>query len=246
MKRPGYSGRLHAKLALLLEPARAASRAVWAHPRFAELFPELLFTLHCATRASVPLMEATRERSVGARADPVARALGDYLARHSPEEREHDRWLLEDLEQLGVARAAVLGRIPPPTVAALVGSQYYWALHHHPVALLGYIAVLEGYPLAARELERVMGRTGLPRAAFRTLLEHSDLDRAHRAELNRVLDRLPLSDAQSQLIVVSGFATLHLFTRMLEELLEAYRPAPARAARAARPARRASARALRP
>ena len=30
--------------------------------------------------------------------------------------------------------------MPSPAVAALVGSQYYWLLHHHPVALLGFVA----------------------------------------------------------------------------------------------------------
>ena len=36
--------------------------------------------------------------------------------------------------------------MPPPSVAGLVGSQYYWILHHHPVAFLGYVALMEGYP----------------------------------------------------------------------------------------------------
>ena len=42
--------------------------------------------------------------------------------------------------------AREIARPPAPAVAALVGAQYYWVLHHHPVALLGYIGLLEGYP----------------------------------------------------------------------------------------------------
>ena len=35
------------------------------------------------------------------------------------------------------------------TAAALVGAQYYWIRHVHPVALLGYVMLLEGYPPSA-------------------------------------------------------------------------------------------------
>lgn len=80
----------------------------------------------------------------GERAKPTG--LATYLERHVDEERQHDDWLLEDLAELGVAREDVWGRIPSPNIAALVGSQYYWMRHYHPVALLGYIAVLEGRP----------------------------------------------------------------------------------------------------
>ncbi len=229
MGRPNNNARLRQKLDLLTTPASRASRALWNHARFSELFPEYLFALHCSTRASVPLMETARERAVRlAPHDPAAARLAVYLTAHIPEERNHDQWLLDDLETLGVPRSEVLQRVPPPSVAALVGSQYYWVLHHHPVALLGYIAVLEGYPPSAAELEHVITRTGLPRAAFRTLLEHSDLDQAHRDEFYRTLDQVPLSDEQSALLVVSGFWTLHLMIQLLEDILEEYRPQPAR------------------
>jgi hypothetical protein len=39
--------------------------------------------------------------------------------------------------------AQTLSIRPSANVAALVGAQYYWILHHHPVALLGYMATLE-------------------------------------------------------------------------------------------------------
>lgn len=203
-----------------MAPASVASRALWAHPRVAELFPEYLFTVHCSARATVTLMEAARQRAAQiATGDPVAAGLARYLARHVLEELHHDEWFLEDLEALGVSRASAVARIPTPSVAAMVGSQYYWALHFHPVALLGFLTVLEGYPASARELEAVITRTGLPRRAFRTLLEHSDLDRDHRDELFETIDHLPLRPGHSALIAVSAFATLHGVTCMLEEIV---------------------------
>ncbi len=229
MRRGRNSERLKARLDLLVAPAAAASDALWGHPRLVELVPELLVMLHHTVRASVPLMEAGRDRALRlADHDAVAAQLAAYLGAHIPEERDHDLWLLADLAAIGVPRAEVLRLVPPPTVAALVGSQYYWILHAHPVALLGYIAVLEGYPASAARLARVIARTGLPRAAFRTLLEHADLDREHRHEVFRVLDRMPLTLGHAELTAVSGCTTLHLLTRALEELLEGHRPRRAR------------------
>jgi hypothetical protein len=216
-----HSRHLRDKLALLLAPASAASRALWSHPRVAELVPEYLFRVYCSARAGIALMEATRERAARmASHDRVAAGLAQYLVKHIPEELHHDEWFLEDLEALGMPRERTLARIPPPTVAAMVGSQYYWALHYHPVALLGFLVVLEGYPASANELKAVITRSGLPRQAFRMLLEHSDLDRDHRDELYRTLDALPLTTQQSALIAVSAFATLHLATCTLEEIVQ--------------------------
>ena len=222
---PTHSQRLREKLLLLAGPVRAANRSLWTHPRLGDLMPEYLYLLHCSARASVPLMETARTRAAHlAASDPVAAALADYLTVHIPEERDHDRWLLEDLAALGGSPSTVAARVPPPAVAALAGSQYYWVLHHHPVALLGYIAILEGFPLPARELERAIARTALPRAAFRTLLEHSDLDRAHRDGLFAMLDRLPLTDESATVITVSALTTLDLTTRLVEGLVAAFGP----------------------
>ncbi len=225
-KRPARHGAHHSeqlrdKLQLAIGPAVGTSRRFWAHPRFADLYPEFLVRTHCIIRASVPLMEAARARAGAMPAsDGVARELAEYFAQHIPEELSHDEWLLDDLQVLGMPREQVLARIPPPTVATLVGVQYYWILHYHPVALLGYVAVLEGYPPSPEHLEAVLARTGLPRAAFRTLLKHARLDREHRDDLDRTLDRLPLSREHSALIGMSAFHTIELLRRNIEEVLE--------------------------
>src|SRR5207237_3301598 len=106
-------------------------------------------------------------------------------------------WLLDDLEVLGGGRAAVLARPPSPTVAALVGAQYYWILHYHPVGLLGYIGVFEGYPPSPAMIDGLVASTGYGRDAFRTMIAHAELDPGHRDELDRLLDELPLTPEQS-------------------------------------------------
>ena len=109
----------------MLPDLSGASRRLILDPRIADLFPEYLFTVHCIIRASVPLMETARKRARElAPNDPVGAALAPYLDEHIPEERDHDEWLLEDLEVLGKDRSAILARPPSPTVAAAVGAQY--------------------------------------------------------------------------------------------------------------------------
>ncbi len=195
---------------------------VWNHPKFDCLYRELLVLHHSIIRASVPLMEFAKAEAT-ARADncPVAVAVAQYLETHIPEERGHDDWLLDDLEVLGALREEVLARMPNPNVASLVGAQYYWSRHHHPLTVLGYIAVLEGDPALADFLEAAMTRTGLPRAAFRTYLKHAALDPGHREELNRALDSMPLTPSQQSILGVSAFHTIACLTGAFRELPKA-------------------------
>lgn len=182
---------------------------LWAHPRVADLIPGYLIALHGIVRASVPLMQTAlmRSRELAAR-DAVAAGVIDYFERHIEEELGHDEWLLEDLETLGIPRADVLARLPAESTARAVGAQYYWVRHVHPVALLGYIAVLEGHPPAVEFLDRLVTVTGLPRGAFRTLYKHARLDVAHQDDLRKLVERLPLEPRHESLMGVSLFHTV--------------------------------------
>jgi hypothetical protein len=210
------------RLLLAADEYHEAAHTLWSHPRLRALFPEYLYRIHSIIRASVPVMEAARDRAgVLAANDPVCASLHAYLAQHVPEERHHDDWLLDDLEVLGVSRAAVWARQPSPTVAALVGAQYYWIQHHHPVAVLGYIAVLEGTPPTEEHVLGVMRATGLPADAFRTFIKHARLDPHHRDDLNEALDGMPLTDEQETLVTVNAIETQHWLARSLRETLAA-------------------------
>ncbi len=215
------SENLRLKIGLVLPELQAAGEALDTHPRLAELYPEYLFTLHCMIRATVPVMQTALNRARAlAPADPVAAGVAAYLADHVEEERNHDDELLEDLEVLGVPRADVLRRPPSAAVASLVGAQYYWIHHYHPVALLGHIAVMEGYPPSNERVERLISKTGFPRAAFRSLFTHADLDVGHRDEMDAVLDRLPLSPEQWTAVGVSALHTVHQAACALREIVE--------------------------
>jgi hypothetical protein len=215
------SEQLRRKLELVLPLLVTASRRLVAHQRIVELYPEYLFTMHCVVRASVPLLETARSRASELSAeDRVARGLARYLDGHIPEEQDHDVWLLEDLAALGHDPNEVLARPPSPTVAAAAGAQYYWALHYHPVSLLGYVAVLEGYPPTPDLIEDLAERTGFPPEAFRSLSAHAELDPGHREEMDAALDELPLTPEQATVVALSGMTTIRLLAQAIDELVE--------------------------
>jgi hypothetical protein len=213
------SRRLRGKLELVLPALMATGRQLIDHPELRRIYPEFLIMAHGIVRASVPLMETAFAATRALTGDAVAAQLAGYFEHHIPEEREHDEWILADLEFIGVSRAQVLRRTPSPTVAALVGSQYYWMLHAHPVALLGYIMMLEGYPPSPLDIEQMETATGYGPEAFRTILFHADLDTGHGDDLDALLDSLPVTEQQRALMGISAISSVQLLTQAEQELL---------------------------
>jgi hypothetical protein len=212
-----HSQVLRQKIALASGGMFEALDRFWQRPDLAARYPELLFHIYSAVRASVPLMQtALRRAEELAPCDPVARGLAEYLAHHIPEELHHDEWLLDDIVALGASREAVVRRLPPTSAAAMVGSLYYWVIHTHPLAFLGYAAVIEGHPPSENYLEDVQRRTGLPAEGFRTYLKHARLDPHHSREMDEVIDRLPLTPDHTSLLGVVAFQTIHHLTALFE------------------------------
>jgi hypothetical protein len=216
----GEAERLHRSIEFVLPELVGATATFLAHPRISELYPEFLFGCYCLARASVPLMEATRKKALEmADDDEVCAALAPYLEEHILEETGHDEWFLEDLEVLGMNRDAILSRPPPATLASTVGAQYYWAFHYHPVAILGFLIALEGNPPSRELIDQLRKGTGHDSRAFRTLIEHAELDPHHGEELNRLLDELSLTRDQSTVVGLSALQTLHLEAVSLVEII---------------------------
>src|SRR5690349_19586803 len=216
-----HSRRLRDKIRLVRGPMDAVAEQLWTHPRLREIYPKFLFQNHSVIRCSVPLMKAAAEQcEKKLETDPIAEGMLAYFRKHIPEETGHDDWVLDDLETLGYQREEVLKRIPSPSAAALAGAQYYWIRHVHPVALLGFIAVLEGTPPDVEFFEETADRIGVPRRAFSNLLLHGKLDPQHRDDLDRTLDALPLTDEHHSLMGISAFQTVSLLTRVASEAVQ--------------------------
>jgi Iron-containing redox enzyme len=214
------SRRLRRKIALATGPFAAACTSLVTHPQLKQLWPEYLVVQHQIIRGTVPLTKVASQRAQTlVDRDPVASGLAVYLDEHVDEERGHDDDLLGDLEALGISADLVLGRIPSPAVASLVGAQYYWILHHHPIAFLGFVALMEGFPPTPELVETLMARSGHPAEGFRTFAEHGELDPGHRDHLDRTLDQLPLTPTQEAVMGVSATATAGLAAVVVEEVL---------------------------
>jgi hypothetical protein len=199
----------------------------WQHEQLAELYPRFLITIHGSVRATVPLMMAAvddlRRRTPRVR---LNQSLIEYLEQHAAEEAEHEEWLLQDLVALGINREATLRAYGATAIASLVGAQYYWIRHAHPVALLGCFAVLEGHPPTLIQLDDAQRRTGLPAEGFRMLRQHATLDVHHGAELFDLIDRLPLDADLAGLLSVSAVHTMGALAEMFGSLLATHPPVP--------------------
>jgi hypothetical protein len=153
--------------------------------------------------------------------DRVAEGLAAYLEHHIPEEthgEEPGGELLDDLAALEVNPAELRAALPPPKIAALVGAQYYWIFHHHPVTILGFLE-LEAYHPHGPTVERLIETTGLPREGFRQLLLHAKVDVGHAEELHHVLDSLALEPWQEEMVCVSAIQTISLLAETLLDVI---------------------------
>jgi hypothetical protein len=210
------SARLSAKLDLVHGAFGAYARKLWSGPDARIVYPVYLRVMHAVVRSAVPLMEAALAETARGGADVLTIALGDYYAHHKKEEAGHDRWLLEDLAETGHDPSEAEDQIPPPAVASMVGAQYYWIRHFHPVALLGHIAAIEAYHPPAGFARRLADVTGYPMTAFRAIARHEVLDIHHRRDLFELIDRIPLKAQHEKMMAVSGMHTVEAGIDVLE------------------------------
>jgi hypothetical protein len=213
------SERLCHKLDLAQIEMNALHHALLDHPRRAVLYQEYLIGAHIISKSFKPLMNTVLKRArCISQVDSVAAGLAAYLHKHIADESGED--MLVDLQALGLTREDVEQRAIDPSVAALIGTQYFWALHLHPVALLGALQVLEGYPPSVKLVDELVARTGLPAEGFRSMYEHADLDIIHRDEIHRLLDDLPLTAQQETLIGISALQTVDLLGGTFNEIFK--------------------------
>jgi hypothetical protein len=214
-----HSQRLRERISLVRGRLNSLIHEVWFHPRLSELFPEFLFAMYGITVASAPAMRAAATSCSVLADDPLAAWLHRYYLEHAEEESGHEQWLLGDLASFGIPRDHVLQRLPYPSVAALVGVQYYWMFQVHPIAYLGYIAVVEE-PASMEFLETASRRTGIAFSSMSGHVMHARLDPDHVAEFDAALDALPLLQHQQDLISVSAIATVAHLENVFSDILE--------------------------
>ena len=210
---------LWVKIQLSQQLLNSAAQRFWSSEKLSTLFPSFLLELYSLVSCSVPLMQAAYQRaSELAATEPLAAKTAEYLKQHIVEETHHDEWLLDDLVASGMDRTSVLSRWPGTNIASLVGAQYCWIRHAHPVALFGYLAVIEGNPPLAEHLIEIQVQTDFPPESFRCLHQHAADDIEHLNELRTAIAGLPLQPRHEALIAMSAFATVEGLIRIFESL----------------------------
>ena len=141
------------------------------------LIHNLIWMYQVIVASETLMLEAIRKAH-----GPVLRS---YLREHLEEERGHAKWLADDLAALGVDVTVLpLNR----SAVELVGTQYYLINHVSPAAILGYMAVLEGFPFPLDVLEQLEAIHGVE--PLRCLRYHAENDIEHRKELFKVIDQI--------------------------------------------------------
>jgi hypothetical protein len=221
------SERLGRRVELVLPAYGAPLQILLGHPNARELYPGCLTVAYHVSLAMIELMVAALERGRAlAHDDPVAAGLSVYLEHHIPEEMHSEEpggALLDDLAALGLDPDEVRALPTTPEIESLVTKQLAWFADDHPVAILGFLE-LEAHQADRDTVERLIEKTGLPRDGFRQLLLHARLDVVHARDLHHVLDSLPLTPGQEQLIGSSALHTMSQVTRALLDVVAEARP----------------------
>lgn len=109
-----------------------------------------------------------------------------YMQCHLSEELQHDKWLADDLKNNGIdIKSYPLMR----KAVEMAGTQYYLIKHVNPAAILGYMAVLEGFPIGLDAIEQMEEKHG--KSLLKTLRYHAEHDLEHREEVFEMIDEAP-------------------------------------------------------
>lgn len=104
-----------------------------------------------------------------------------YFRDHLEEETDHFAWICADLAGEPVFRNWA--------AAELAGMQYFLIYHDHPAAILGYMAVLECFPMPLERVSQLENLHG--EHLLRTIRYHAVHDRLHGRVLADLLDSAP-------------------------------------------------------
>jgi pyrroloquinoline quinone (PQQ) biosynthesis protein C len=121
--------------------------------------------------------------------------LAGFFARKIAEEQGHDRWALDDFEELGRLFGTAAAQHPDASMIALA-ELLAGAIQRAPASYLAYILFTEHLTvlLGPVWLTALEERCGIPRRALSVVAKHAELDREHVQEALRELDAL-LTDA---------------------------------------------------
>jgi pyrroloquinoline quinone (PQQ) biosynthesis protein C len=143
--------------------------------------------------------------------------LAQYLLNHAAEERGHNEWAHADLRDLRVKEGIILSTRAVPACAAMIGYTYYLAGHGNPVALYGWMYILEAVgadlgPDAAEGLKRRFGKS------LHFVGGHAVADQQHTQELQDHIQRYVRLPEDKAEVLHAAEVSADLYVRMFEQI----------------------------
>jgi pyrroloquinoline quinone (PQQ) biosynthesis protein C len=120
------------------------------------------------------------------------------------EEKDHETWVLEDIEAMGGDVRGAAASAPSVPVQAMIAYNYHAAERIHPCSVLGMLYVLEVLSSvyggrAADSIASALGRAANG-GGFKFLSSHASMDVDHMARLNRLLKTISSPEAQAAIV----------------------------------------------
>ena len=182
-----------------------------------ERYRALLLELYHVVWNFNPVCAAAASR-MGDPAHEALQPIRHFLYQHMHEETDHETWVLNDLDAIGVAPEAARLHVPSVHTLALNGYNYWAADRRDPCSALGMLYALEviasvyGGPFASAIRESLLldGDRGVSFIA-----SHATMDTQHMADLRQILNLLDGEPALGA-VVESARVNFHHFTRIIE------------------------------
>lgn len=154
----------------------------------------------------------------GARVIDRHPAIGSYFLHHAEEEAGHWEWARSDLRALGYPDSIVDERWPQTNAAAMIGVMHHAASVDNPVALFGWMYLLE----AVGEDLGTAGAESLTKAlngidALTFVAAHGVADADHAQEMDEVIEREVVDPADWRAVLDTAAVIEDLYVGMFVE-----------------------------
>ncbi|MEM8988217.1 MAG: iron-containing redox enzyme family protein [Pseudomonadota bacterium] len=148
------------------------------------------------------------------------RELRYHLYHQIDDEKGHENWVLEDIENMGGDVEYARASRPGVAIDALIGYNYYVAEHVSPWAATGMMHVLEetAASYAARVATVTAERLDVDdiTKGFKFLSSHAEMDAEHISEFEKIVNTTA-NPAAVQAIVAAGRVNYALFFSLFRE-----------------------------
>lgn len=142
--------------------------------------------------------------------------LGQYLLKHAAEERSHNEWAHDDLCDQKVTEKEIQESHAVPACAAMIGYTYYLAGYANPIAIYGWMYILEavGADLGPDALNGLQ-KQGV---SVRFVGGHSTADQKHTQEIEDAIKQYVVSNQDQADVVQAAEVIADLYVRMFEQV----------------------------